>query len=451
MQKYETSDLKNFDSKYKKLINKLKKKLKFFNQFLFRFNYDSPAYFHALNGTGLIYIKKILKQKNSFLSSFIDIIKDFLHTLRYSEIKLLNYKKVTNKKIIFTWAYRNNFKANGSLEDRYLNINSRKLKDIHWIVVFLDQKLPAKIDDNIILIQTNNKKKFKIYLLLKILVSNLKYLFFDYYYFLFSISSHNYLSHKILKLLKKILKKPINTLLFIYEAQPYQNHIIQHLNKKKIKTLGYIHCPPLSIPTNLIKKKYSPSKIFVNGVDQKKCLIKLGWKKAEIKVIPSTRFLKTKKNFTNQIFLPTELKSSNIILKNLEFLITNVKLNLNKFKIKNHPSSLNSKENNALINEINKLKQKYSNTFKNNSNFKNYSIFLGTSGAIIEALERGCKVIQITEIPILDFYSKYFWNSMKSKKINENIFTYSLIKKGNLINLGKKPKNLDLFFNKRTN
>ena len=449
MQKYEISDLKNFESKYKKLTNELKKKLKYFNQFLFRFNYDNPAYFHALNGAGLIYIKKILKQKNSFFSSFIVILKDFLYTLRYSEIKLLNYKKITNKKIIFTWAYRNNFKVNGSLEDRYLNINSRKLKDIHWIVFFLDQRLPAKIDNNIILIQTNNKKKFKIYLLLKILASNLKYLFFDYYYFLFSISSHNYLSHKVSKILKKILKKPINTFLFIYEAQPFQNHIIQHLNKNKIKTLGYIHCPPLSIPTNLIKKKYSPSKIFVNGVDQKKCLTKLGWKKEEIKVIPSTRFLKIKKNFTNQIFLPTSIKSSDKILKNLEFLIINEKLNLNKFKIKNHPSSLNSKENNALINEINKLKQKYSNTFKNNSNFKNYSIFLGTSGAIIEALERGCKVIQITEIPILDFYSKYFWSSIKSKKINENIFTYSLIKKGNLIKLGKKPKNLDFFFNSK--
>ena len=77
------------------------------------------------------------------------------------------------------------------------------------------------------------------------------------------------------------------------------------------------------------------------------------------------------------------------------------------------------------------------------------SIFIGSSGAIIEALERGCKVIQITEIPILDFYSKYFWSSIKSKKINENIFTYSLIKKGNLIKLGKKPKNLDFFFNSK--
>ena len=122
-----------------------------------------------------------------------------------------------------------------------------------------------------------------------------------------------------------------------------------------------------------------------------------------------------------------------------------------RFKIKNHPASIHSRKNNELVNEIKKLKKKYSHISKNSSNFKNYSIFLGASGAIIEALERGCKVIQITEIPILDFYSKYFWNSIKSKKINENIFTYSLIKKGNLINLGKKPKNLDLFFNKRTN
>tara|TARA_B110000971_G_scaffold7361_1_gene7120 strand:- start:1164 stop:2522 length:1359 start_codon:yes stop_codon:yes gene_type:complete len=452
MQKFKTSSLDNFDNKHKNLIKKIKKKLNSFNYSIFTHNFDIPAYFATYaNGPGLHYIQKHLTQKNNFLLSLIHSLKDFFYLLNYNEIKILNYKKITAKKAVFTWAFRENFKRDGSLEDRYLNINTRKLKDIHWIVLYIGEKLPAKIDNNIILIQTINKKKFKPFLLLKVLLSNLKYLFFDYHYFLFSISSHNFLAKKIFTKLNKVIKKPINTVLFIYEAQPFQNQIIKHLKKKNIKTLGYIHSPPLALPTNLVKKKYSPSKIFVNGIDQKKCFIKLGWKKKEIEVIPSTRFLKVKKNFTSQIFLPISIKSSGKILKNLEFLITNIKLDLNEFKIKNHPASIHSRKNNELVNEINKLKKKYSHISKNSSNFKNYSIFLGASGAIIEALERGCKVIQITEIPILDFYSKYFWNSIKSKKINENIFTYSLIKKGNLINLGKKPKNLDLFFNKRTN
>ena len=41
-----------------------------------------------------------------------------------------------------------------------------------------------------------------------------------------------------------------------------------------------MHAAPLPLPTNLIKKSYSPDKIIVNGIDQKKCFEKfLGWRK----------------------------------------------------------------------------------------------------------------------------------------------------------------------------
>ena len=72
----------------------------------------------------------------------------------------------------------------------------------------------------------------------------------------------------------------------------------------------------------------------------------------------------------------------------------------------------------------------------------NYSIFIGTSGSIIEALENGKKVIQITEENIFDFYSQKIWKNIMSKKISENIFIYKLRKKNQLIKLGKKQNNL---------
>ena len=174
--------------------------------------------------------------------------------------------------------------------------------------------------------------------------------------------------------------------------------------------------------------------------------MKLGWNKNEIKIIPSYRFLDIKKNFSNQIFFPISIKSVKEILRNLEFLKKNLKLNLNDFKIRNHPASNNSQIHKKLILKINNLKNNSYDSSFNNSNFKNYSIFIGASGSIIEALERGIKVIQIAEQPILDFYSSYFWKSIKAKRISNNIFIYTLLKKKNLIELGKKPKNLNVFF-----
>ena len=74
-------------------------------------------------------------------------------------------------------------------------------------------------------------------------------------------------------------------------------------------------------------------------------------------------------------------------------------------------------------------------------------IFIGASGAIIEALERGSEVIQICETPLFDVYSSKIWSSIKTKKIEKNIYTYKLKKRGNLIKLGNKKNNLKKIFN----
>ena len=74
-------------------------------------------------------------------------------------------------------------------------------------------------------------------------------------------------------------------------------------------------------------------------------------------------------------------------------------------------------------------------------NTKNLSIFIGSTGAIVEALERGVNVIQICEFPILDVYSSKFWRNIIVKQIHNNVFTYELKKKGKLIKLGNLEKN----------
>ena len=108
--------------------------------------------------------------------------------------------------------------------------------------------------------------------------------------------------------------------------------------------------------------------------------------------------------------------------------------------MRNHPASKNSKKNLEAEKRINEIIKKLK--LKKVNKKLNYSIFIGTSGSIIEALENGKKVIQITEENIFDFYSQKIWKNIMSKKISENIFIYRLRKKNQLIKLGKKQNNL---------
>ena len=73
---------------------------------------------------------------------------------------------------------------------------------------------------------------------------------------------------------------------------------------------------------------------------------------------------------------------------------------------------------------------------------KRLSIFIGATGAVIEALERNHNVIHICEDVTLEHYSKTFYPNIISQKIQSNIFKYKLKKKGCLLMLGQKQKNL---------
>ncbi len=441
----------NINAKHKNLVNVLKEKIRIYNTKIFYPHYDIPIYFSSFyNSTGLFHIQKILRiKKNIFLNIFY-ILKDFFYSLNYDSLKVYGHsKKILEDKIVFTWGFKKNFLKNGSFNDKYFNINSRKCKDVAWIILFLDKEVPKVIDKNIFIIQPKKQKKLNFVLLIKHIILNIKFIFKDFQYFLFSISSHNFLSKKFIKLVKEKLSETTKSFLIVYESQPFQNELIKFAKKNNIKTAGYIHFPPLALPVHLLKKKYSPEKLFINGKDQKKCFQKLGWKSKDLLLVKSSRFLKNiKKNFVNKIFLPTSIKSKNIILKNLEYLIAVHKFDFTKFIIQNHPVSLNSKTHKDLIFKIEKLKKKYLNSNFVSKSTSGYSIFIGSSGTIIEALERKVKVIQITEIPIMDCYSNYFWHSIRSKKINNFIYTYKILKQKNLINLGLKSNNLNTYFDK---
>ncbi len=427
------------------LINKFKHYLNRYDKKFYEPEKNSifyPASYAECIGSYIL--KKHSLQKLNFFHNCKIILKDTLYCLKYRKIDNIKIKNsFSYERLIITWAFKNNFKKDGSIDDRYFNINSKKTKNTLWFVIYQGEKKPLKIDKNIVLFNPLSNK-INISNLFLLIIKNLRFIT-SINYFLSSISNYNYFSKIFIKNVSPYINNNLKTLILPYEGQPFQNKLIQLFKKKNlnIKTIGYIHSPPLALPSNFIYKNYSPQKIIVNGQDQLKCFSKiLGWKKSDIIFEPSFRFVKKKTIKNKIIFLPLNIKNIDNVIKSLIFLNKKKIINLKDFEVRNHPASTKSKKNLIAEKEINKI----INDLKKNKVYKkkeiDYSIFIGTSGSIIEALENGKNVIQITEDNIFDYYSEKIWKSIKSKKISKNIFIYKLKKKGQLIKLGNIKNNL---------
>lgn len=421
------------------LIYKSKKFLRSFNNKKFKPDFDSIFYLATyVNFIGSNILQSISDGNFKRNYSYFDIIKDIFYSLNFTDCKIISQNTtIKYDKIFLTWAFKNNFNKAGLINDRYFNINSNTVKNSLWFVIYLDKDLPNKIADNIVIFKTSNKKKFNFSKFISFFVGNVHFAFKDFRYFLASISNYNFFSNQFLNAIQPYIQKSVRQIFIPYEGQPFQNKLIAMIKKKKIKLkiIGYIHSPPLPMPTNFIFKKFSPDNIIVNGKDQILCFTKfLGWKKSKIKFLPSFRFLKSKKSFKKMIFLPANVNNPPIVLRSLKYLNDQKYINLKNYQVKNHPIAFKSKRNLKTVRLIESLKTKIQSNYKQN----NFLIFIGNSGGIIEALERGAKVIQISEFSLFDAYSSEIWPSIIFEKINENIFFYKLKKKGQLIKLGNK-------------
>ncbi len=396
---------------------------------------------------GVFFLNSLMKKKINIFESLITILKDVLYSLRYINHKIFAPVNLPEyKNIVVTWALKKDFKDDGSFVDRYLNVRSNKLKNILWIVIYMDKKTPKKLKDNIVLFKPIEKISFNFLPILNLIIRNIFTLFTSPKLYMFSISNNNFFSNIFAKETKKFFHKNINKIIIPYEGQPFQNKLIQTISKKfkRVETIGYIHSPPMSMPANLIYRSTSPQKIILNGKDQIHCFTRhLGWNKKKILFLPSFRFFERKSKINNLIYLPLSIKNIDNVIKNLVNLYHKNIIDITKFKIKSHPAAISSKKNKIILEKlyvsINGLKRK-----KNLFLKKNYLIFIGTSSAIIEALERGFNVIQICDNPLIDRYSEKLWPSLKSTKINDNIFIYTLRRKKNMIKFGIKNKNKNL-------
>ena len=306
-----------------------------------------------------------------------------------------------------------------------------------WYVIYLDDKLPKKISDNIVIV--HEKKQLSLIHYKNIIINFLKNK--KKLKFLNQELSHystfaNYIYHDFEKYINEVKK-----IIMPYEGQPYQNAIFKKTNEKskQIETVGYIHSFPIGLPANLAKRPGHPKKIIANSLSQKFSLVNhLGWKKNEIKIFPSARFKKkVQLSMKNKIFLPITIFDHKKIINSFEELMDYKKTDFSNFEIRNHPSCISSKKHINLMKLLKKtiIKKKYKKKNKNN-----FSVFIGATGSIIEALERNLEVFHICENPVLESYSKKIWKYLNTIKIKNNLFKYKKIENNKLLIFNSNSK-----------
>ena len=138
---------------------------------------------------------------------------------------------------------------------------------------------------------------------------------------------------------------------------------------------------------------------------------------------------------TKKIFLPYQInESEKLLLLFIEYIKKNNDHKLPIFKIMIHPTKINDARHILFKHKLERIIK--NNQIKFNDSKKNKtSIFFGYTSAIIEALERGAKVIQICSEPILEVYTPLFIKQISCKRINQYTYAYTLKKKNSLIQM----------------
>ena len=296
----------------------------------------------------------------------------------------------------------------------------------------MDDVLPKKIDSNILLLYKDQSIYGQFIFFFNYIFNTFKNSnFLDY---LKNLNSFAAFFSEIKKIIiSQINEKDISKILIVYEGQPYQKEIIKFFKKNKnITILGYDHSAPPPLPLNLVYDENSPDELLITGISQKNFYSKyLNWPKNKLKIINSMRYLGEDSSFyKNKIFLPFELRSYEIILKSLEYLINNYKIDISNLEIRNHPMQLKSKIHIDIINKINSLK-KNENSEKS---IKNFSIFIGQTTSVVNALDKGIFCYHICADPIFDSYSSKYWDHINVEQLSQNLFKYSSKKEKTFLN-----------------
>lgn len=397
-----------------------------------------------------------LKNKNKKISLFffyfyffIKLLKNFIAYKDKYQLKFNFNKNIEIRNIIFS--YSNNFNLQSNYIDPFFSTKISETKKSIWIILNIGKEftIDNNFNFNVILIQKITRSNWK-----KLLLIPYGFFVVLFYLIISKKSYDNNLFNAIEESVKACLLKykKITRLYIPFESQPHQNYLINFIKKlkPKIKVFGYLHSclPPL--PTEFFCNNLL-DKIVVHGSEQSRILKKyLSWKQSDIILVPSFRYIVSKVK-KNSIYLPYSFEDSKTILKNLRYIFEKKIISNFNLKVINHPHRIDSSSHIRIIFQINKMIKFFQSQNQNKvkilkKRFDSYSIFIGASASIIEAMEKGIKVLHISSDPAFEFHSNIIWNNILIKDINCNVRSYKLLKRGKIIKFGENKGFINKFY-----
>jgi len=377
------------------------------------------------------YVRLRILNKQFKLSYIYYLVKNLFLLHQKFSYKIINKKNFflkKKKKLIISWARESDFDDNGIFTDRYLNLTSKN-KENFFFLIYLEKKLPKKINKNIYLLyQCYNE--INLFNFLKIL--NYFFLLIKKYKFSFSKIFHEIFGESLfakvfLDNFKKINIENIKKIIISYEAQPYQKNLIEYLKKKEIKIYGYDNSID-ALPLNMLYQKNSPDFLYVKKKSHKYLYVNyLFWPKEKVKVYnPGRPINSDKEQYKSKIFLAYNISSPSFLLSQFEFYLKYFqKKKIFGLEIRVHPAKVSDPKQIDLKYKINFLLKKYSNKFSDKSKIY-HSFFFGSTGSILNSLDSNSRLIHITDNYVTDTYNKILWPNIEVRKLNNNIYLYSL-------------------------
>ena len=396
------------------------------------------------------------ESKFNFKHLFI-IIKHILSVSTLFNFKVLNtnnknFSNTSYKKLIISWAKKEDFMDDGSFYDSKFRVNSKENSNILWFLIYLDNSIPKKIDKNLIIFyKKKNIIKYNIYFFLKIIVKSIIQNRKSLFKILHEVSLQSQFAEIVTKNIKQIvIPNNFKSVIVPYESQPFQNNVFKEIKKinNKIKTIGYI-ATNQGFPSHNIYREGAPEILFTHSFSEISHLENyLGWPKENLHLIPSLKFKKSDKNsMFSKIFIPYTIVSKNILLFELDNFLKKQENNvLRNLEIKNHPYRKESFNHKKFINSLQSILKKNNKKFLHTSK-NEMSIFFCETYAIFEALAKGVKVIQICSDPIFQSYNEKLWPSIKVIQISKYVFEYQLKEPKHCITLGDEEDTFDKYIN----
>jgi len=395
---------------------------------------------------GNVYLKTMTNKSKYFFSFMGSMARNMIAIRNYADLRL--YSNAGQQSgggydaMVVSWCKATDFDETGRYNDRYFKMSSGETENVLWFLVSIDGKVPPVYDNNVMIYARHPRSLHHGFIFLgKTICKALLDYRFNLNQVCYSLSVESVFAKLVTKQVKASqILHGFKKLIQPYEAQPFQHAIFLGMKElaDKVTNIGYLHSVLPMLPTDLIQRTGAPDILYVHGKKQMEIMRRhLNWHTADLRFLESLRYrTHIDESFSGWIFLPYEFSHINIILDNLDVYFNSIKdASLPELSARCHPAKMQSKKHIELMKGIDKLLLKYKHRFDSGC-MQKASVFIGSTAAIVEALERDVNVVHITADPVFETHQMEIWDAIKVQSLNRHTYTYELMEKGAYIQLG---------------